>query len=588
MHTLLNKQVDPIRLEVIRNRLTAIADEMGLALQRTAYSTNIKTRLDFSCAIFDRSLRVIAQSFSQPVHLGSLAHFVPQIISQYGIDRLRPGDGILCNDGHRGGVHLNDVCLVSPVFHDDHLIAFVTNIAHHLDVGGGTPGSIGLAKEIFQEGLRIPPLRLVVNGQVDDNLYRLIENNIRSPKESGGDFRAQIAGVNTGIRRLNEMISKYGVETISTSVEALMDYTEGRAREGLANIPKGIYEAVSYMDDDGFTDLPIKVAVKITVSPDKVIFDLSESDLQRKCPVNATYAMTLSNCAYVLRVLMDPDLPMNDGFYRVFEVIAPPGTIVNAQSPAAISGGWETAFRVCETVFQAFGTVIPERITAGSKGCLSNISFGGISPRSNDYYVFYESMGGGYGARATKDGIDAVQPHGQNTENSPIEETEARYPVSIVRYELIPDSGGAGLFRGGLGIRRDYLFDHETTFTVLADRAKFAPWGLAGGRDGRNAKYIVNPATSHRELSSKFSVELQAGDVFSVQMGGGGGYGPPLDRDSALVLRDVLDGRVSTSEAESSYGVVINPTSWSTDVEATTLKRNKLRLSQTEVTLAKQ
>ena len=368
----------------------------------------------------------------------------------YGADRFLPGDGIICNDGFRGGVHLNDVCLVGPVFHREQLVAFVAALAHHVDVGGATPGSLtGLSKEVFAEGLRMPPIRLLKAGTLDDDIFRLIENNIRSPQETGGDIRAQIASINTGARSLGELYEKNGAPAVESLIDGLLDYTARRTTREIRKLPEGTYSAVGDMDGDGIIDEPFHVKVAITIRNGKVTFDLTGSDRQRKGPVNSTYAMTLSNCAYPLRVLMDPDLPVNDGFYRAITVIAPPGTVVNALPPAAIGGGWETAMRVCETALQAFGQSMPERIAAGSKGCLCNIAFGGISPRSGRYYVFYEAQGGGYGARATKDGIDAVQAHGQNTENAPVEETEANYPVTIPRYELIPDSEGAGQFRGG-------------------------------------------------------------------------------------------------------------------------------------------
>lgn len=569
---------DLIRLEIIRNKLTAIADEMALTLQRTAYSTNIKTRLDFSCAIFDRSGRAIAQSFSQPVHLGSLVHFVPQIVAGYGADRFLPGDGIICNDGFRGGVHLNDVCLVGPVFHREQLVAFVAALAHHVDVGGATPGSLtGLSKEVFAEGLRMPPIRLLKAGTLDDDIFRLIENNIRSPQETGGDIRAQIASINTGARSLGELYEKNGAPAVESLIDGLLDYTARRTTREIRKLPEGTYSAVGDMDGDGIIDEPFHVKVAITIRNGRVTFDLTGSDRQRKGPVNSTYAMTLSNCAYPLRVLMDPDLPVNDGFYRAITVIAPPGTVVNALPPAAIGGGWETAMRVCETALQAFGQAMPERIAAGSKGCLCNIAFGGISPRSGRYYVFYEAQGGGYGARATKDGIDAVQAHGQNTENAPVEETEANYPVTIPRYELIPDSEGAGQFRGGLGLRRDYTFDHEVVFSVLSERAKFPPWGLAGGQSARPARYILNPDTEPRNFGSKMSVELQPGDIFSVQIGGGGGFGPPWRREPANVLQDMVSGRISRERVRSAYGVVIDPATGAVDEGATTVEREAMR-----------
>lgn len=569
--------LDPIKLEVIRNGLTAAADEMALALQRAAYSTNIKTRLDFSCAIFDAELRTIAQSFSQPVHLGSLAHFVPRIIAEYGAERLRAGDGILSNDGHRGGVHLNDVCLVAPVFHDGELVAYTATIAHHIDVGGGTPGSLtGLSREIYSEGLRIPPVRIVRDGRLDDDMFRLFANNVRSPRETGGDLRAQVAGINVGTRRLGELLVKYGATTIATAVDNILDYTERRVRDAIGELPEGVFSAEGWMDSDGVSDEPIRVHVQITVRDRAVSFDLSGSDAQRPCPINATYAMTLSNCVYALRALLDADIPVNAGFYRAVEVIAPAGSIVNAMHPAAIGGGWETAFRVCETALQAFARAIPERLAAGSKGCLSNIAFGGGARRPGERFVFYETMGGGYGARATKDGIDAIQPHGQNTENSPIEETEANYPIRILRYCLIPDSEGAGRYRGGLGLRRDYVFENSVTFSVLADRARFAPWGLAGGGEARPAHYILDPQGEARQYPSKFSIELPAGQVFSIQMGGGGGYGSPLTRDVDSVLADVVSGKLSVERARDVYGVVVDSAGEQVDRAATAAARAEL------------
>ena len=557
---------DPIRLEVVRNRFTAIANEMGLALQRSAYSTNIKTRRDFSCAVFDADGRAIAQSFAQPVHLGSLSHFVPKIIEVYGPQNLRPNDGILCNDGYRGGVHLNDVCLVSPVFCREEIVGYVANIAHHLDVGGSTPGSMmGYSTEIIHEGLRIPPIRLINQGQIDTNVFSLITNNVRSLQETSGDIRAQIAGMNIGLDRVKELFEKYGREEMIDLMSEILDYTEHRVCDEVSQIPLGIYEAEDFMDGDGNDNTPVKVSVKIEVSADGVIFDLSESDAQRQGPINATYAMTLSSCAYALRAMLSADLPSNEGFYRVCKVIAPEGLVVNAKFPAPIGGGWETGNRITETAFQAFSKVMPERMAAGSKGCFSNVAFGGISPRSDQYFMFYESICGGYGARASKDGIDGIQAHGQNTENSPIEETEANYPVQIVRYGLIPDSEGAGEYRGGLGVRRDYRFDHEITFSVLADRAIHLPWGLAGGLSARGTKVILNPDHDPEYLNSKSSVRLQAGDTISVQMGGGGGYGLPSARDPDAVLQDVRSERISPTRAKDVYGVAIDNKTYKID-----------------------
>lgn len=568
--------LDPVRLEVIRAGLAATADEMAIALQRAAYSTNVKTRQDFSCAIFDHELRVVAQSFSVPTHLGSLTSFVPGIARRYGVDKLQEGDVIICNDGYRsGGVHLNDVTAVAPLFVDGKLTAFMAALAHHVDVGGGNPGSMGLVREIFGEGLMIPPTLLVRNGEFDESILGFILNNVRSPRETGGDLRAQIAGVNIGRRRLSELAGKYGRDGLVSAMDALLDYTERRVRRAVAEMPQGVYESVGFMDNDGIVDEPVRIAVRIEISDDGVTYDLTGSDPQCAGPINATYAMTLSSCAYSLRCLLDADLPTNDGFYRVIKIIAPLGTVVNATDPAPISVGWETGLRVTETALRALGDALPERVTAGSKGCLSNIAFGGIDPRTGRYFTFYEAVAGGYGGRATKDGMDAIQPHGQNTENSPVEEVEANYPLRIVRYALVPDSEGPGRQRGGLGLRRDYVVEGPVSFSVLADRGKFPPAGFAGGMDADVATFVRNPDAQPEFLPSKFSVRLEPGEVVRVQLAGGGGYGDPLERQPELVLGDVQEEKVTVLRAEAAYGVVVDPSTGTVDVEATRRERSR-------------
>ncbi len=549
---------DPIRFEVIRSGLVAASEEMGAALQRSAYSTNIKTRADFSCALLDSKRRVVAQSYLQPTLLGALAHVVPRAIEEYGPENLCPGDGILINDPHRGSVHLNDVALISPIFHDDEIVGYAANIAHHVDVGGGSPGSMGVFEEIYQEGLVVPPVKFVKGGEIDPDLLRFIMANVRAKRETAGDFRAQVAANNTGIRRVTELIAKFGWETISETVEDLLDYTERRTRAELRSIPAGIYEAEDFLDDDGKSDEPVRIAVRIVVSEDDLLFDLSGCDAQRRGTTNATYTMSFGAVAFVLRCLMPDDVPINEGFYRRVHIEAPLGTVVNATHPAPVAGGWEVTFRLAGTLFRALAQVVPRRVVAGTKGVICNVAFGGVDPRSGEYYAFYETVGGGFGARASKDGMDGVQAHVHNTENAPVEETELNYPVRIVRYELIPDSGGAGRYRGGLGIRRDYQFvDHEASFTLLSDRAKFPPWGLFGGQPGWTARYLRDPEGETIPLPSKVTVRLRSGEMTSVQTPGGGGYGDPLERDPDAVGRDVAEGKVSERMAQGSYGVVL-------------------------------
>jgi len=373
-----------------------------------------------------------------------------------------------------------------------------------------------------------------------------------------------------GARRLQEVAAKYGTDALEANIEWLYEYTERRAREDLKAIPSGVYRAEGFLDDDGITDEPVRLVVTVSVQDSEIVFDLTGSDEQRRAPTNATYSMSFSGLAYVVKCLVSPDIPVNDGFYRLVKVVAPPGTVVNCQHPAGVVAGWEIAMRLCETAFLALAAGIPDRVIAGTKGCICNIAFGGMRPEGGGYYAYYETIAGGYGARATKDGMDAVQPHVHNTENAPVEEIEANYPVHIRRLELIPDSEGPGRFRGGLGVRRDYWFrDHRASFSVLSDRAKFAPWGLFGGGEGRRAHYVRDPEGKAEGLGSKRTVELEVGEVVSVQTPGGGGRGDPLERDPQAVLADVRDGKVSLERARRIYGVIIQPASMELDVIAT-------------------
>ena len=565
-------QVDPIEFEVIRNALLEVTEEMSIALRRSAYSTNIKTRADFSCALFDRQLRPVAQAFAQPNHLGSLAIQVPLVVTEYGPENLEPGDGILSNDPFLGGVHLNDITLITPVYHRDELFGYVACLAHHVDVGGGAPASIGAFREIYQEGIIISPVKLIHGGEIVPDILKLILAQIRSKHETSGDFRAQIAANNTGARRMKSLLDRIGPETVRFYVDELIAYTERRTRAEIVKLPKGVFTADGYVDYDGFTDQPVHLAVRITIDDDGVLFDFSGSDPQRRAPINSTYAMTYAACAYTLKALIDPDVPVNAGFYELVSMIAPEATVVNGQHPASVVGGWETHIRLNEVMFKALAPAMPDQIPAGSKGMICHAGFGGIDPRSGEYFCFLETLAGGYGGRAASDGPDAVQVHGQNTENAPVEETEINYPVRILRYELVDDSEGAGRHRGGLGLRRDYLFpDHEVSFTILADRDRWGPWGLFGGLAGQTAKYILNPDGDATELPSKVTVDLKPGDVISYRTCGGGGYGPPEERDPALVLRDARQGKISLTRARDIYRVVIDSDSWTIN-ESETVK----------------
>jgi N-methylhydantoinase B len=548
---------DPITFEVIRNALVAATEEMVLALRRSAYSTNIKTRSDFSCAFFDAELRSVAQGFTQPVHLGSMVEQVPRAVSDYGARNLGPGDVLITNEPFPSGVHLNDISLISPVHHEGELLGYVANLAHHVDVGGGAPASIGAFREVFQEGVIIPPVKVVEAGRIVPDVFDLILAQIRSKHETAGDFRAQIAANATGVRRLQTLVARHGHDTVVRAMRELLDYTERRTRAELAALPHGVYEAEGCVDTDGYTDEPVRLAARLAITAAGVHFDLAGSDAQRRAPVNSTYAQTFSACAYALKCLIDPDLPVNDGFYRLVSLDAPAGTVVNCTWPSPVVGGWETQTRLVDVIFRALLPALPEKLPAGTKAMMCHAGFGGVDPGTGDYYCFLETFAGGYGGRHASDGPDAAQTHGQNTENAPVEETELNYPVRVTRLSLVDDSDGPGRFRGGLGLRKDFLFDRPTTFTVLADRTRRGPAGAFGGHDGRVAEYVLIRDGEERPLPAKTTLELEAGDVVSYRTCGGGGYGPPEERDPQRVLRDVLEGKVSVERARAVYGVVV-------------------------------
>ena len=575
---------DPIQFEVVRSALTQVAEEMAAALRRSAYSTNVKTRQDFSCAFFDRNGRPISQAFTQPVHLGSFVELIPTSIKTYGVENLDPGDMLVVNNPFGGGSHLNDVTVFGPVHHNGELVGYVASLAHHVDVGGGAPASIGPFQEIFQEGIIIPPVKLVKKGEMNEDVFKLILAQIRSKRVTTGDFRAQVAANTVGARRLVDLVEKYGVADFDHYVAAVVDYTDRRTRAEIANIPDGVYGTTGFLDYDGFSDKVVNLKVEITVKGETVFFDFDGCDPQRRAPVNSTKAMTFSACAYALRALMAPDMPVNEGFYRHIKMNAKPGTVVHAVHPAPVVGGWQPQVRINDMLFKAFAPGMPTKIAASTKAMMAQAGFGIIDSENGEYHCNYEALAGGYGARATSDGPDAVQQHGQNTENAPVEEVESHFPMRVSRLSLIEDSEGPGKFRGGLGMRRDYHFPNDpATFTVLSDRDLVGPQGIFGGMAGRKAYYILNPGSpteEQSELTSKCVVELKPGDTVSFQTPGGGGYGPPEEREPAAVLKDVVGGKISRQRARDLYGVVIDEETNVVDESATTKARTELTSSR--------
>ncbi|WP_246308187.1 hydantoinase B/oxoprolinase family protein [Halorarum salinum] len=545
---------------------------MNANLVRTGYSPNIKERRDCSTALFDADGEMIAQAETMPVHLGAMPFSVAAAVEAFPPETLSPGDSVLLNDPFRGGAHLPDLTLVTPVFDEsgEDLLAFAANRAHHADVGGSTAGSVAAdSTEIYQEGLRIPPVKFEagarggtedaaeVGGEVREDVLSMILANVRTPEERRGDLRAQTAANATGRRRFREIAAEYG-EDLAPALEEIKDYSERRMRAEIAELPDGTYEFSDVLDDDGRgnEDLPVEVAVE--VDGDSVVVDFDGTAEQTEGPVNAVFAVTASATYYAVRCVTDPEIPPNHGCYRPIEIHAPEGTIVNPDPPAAVVGGnLETSQRVTDAVLGALAGADPEAVVAACQGTMNNVTFGGTDPRTGDPYAFYETQGGGFGGRATGDGMDGVHVHMSNTMNTPAEVLETAYPLRVERYGLRPDSGGAGEFRGGLGLRRDIrVRDHEARFSLLAERHESRPYGLAGGEPGENgAAYLVEDDGDDLEkLAAKHTRDLPAGAVVSVRTPGGGGYGDPADRDPDAVARDLRLGKLTPEAAREAYG----------------------------------
>ena len=520
-------RTNPVRLEIFKSLFHAIAEEMGATLKRTAFSPNIKERRDYSCAIFDHRGDMIAQGDHMPVHLGSMPLSVKAAIENRAIE---PGNMIILNDPYKGGTHLPDLTLVSGVFAKRRLLFYVACRAHHSDVGGMSPGSMPLAQEIYQEGLRIPPVTLLSNGKINRDVWDIVLANVRTPDEREGDLAAMIGANRTGDRRLAEIVAKYGWNEVSRYVTAILNYSERMTRHAISNIPDGTYEAGDFLDDDGVSEGPIAIRVKIRIDGDTAVIDFSGSDPQAQGSVNAVYAITASAVFYVFRTLVGFSIPSNAGGMRPLQIIAPEGTIVNARPPAAVCGGnVETSQRIVDVLYKCLAQAIPDRVPAASQGTMNNLTFGAIDPRTNQPVAYYETVSGGMGARPTMDGLSAVHTHMTNSMNTPIEALEHAYPVRLVRYSLRRHSGGRGMWRGGDGVTRALQFLTKAQVTLLSDRRKFAPYGLNGAEAGaRGVNVIIRNDGTQERLPSKFAISVEKGDVLSIQTPGGGGWGKPL------------------------------------------------------------
>lgn len=540
-------KTDPVTFEVLRNAFTSVAEEMGAALVRTAYSPNIKERRDCSAAVFDKDGQLVSQAEHIPVHLGAMPESLKAALKQYPLPQWKLGDVIILNDPFEGGTHLPDITLISPILFEEEVAGFVANRAHHADVGGSVPGSMpGAATEIYQEGLRIPPTKLVEEGNVNRGLWRVLFTNVRTPTERQGDLRAQLAANATGVIRFEAILQKYGRGVAFTFLSDLQEYSRQRMLSQILQIPKGEFKFSDYMDNDGITCDPVKLAVCVKITRNRITFDFTGSDHQTPGNINAPFAVTLSCSYYVLRCVTDPLIPVNAGCYSPLHVIAPLGSVVNPLPPAAVSAGnVETAQRLVDVLFGALEQALETRIPAASQGTMNNLTIGGRVPDSSKVFTFYETIGGGMGARPTTDGIDGIHCHMTNTANTPIEALESAYPLRVHRYQLVSNSCGQGEFRGGLGIRRDIeILGDQAVVSIQSERREFTPWGLRGGQAGRCGKNQYKHKGKWKELPGKVTFMAQQGDIVSIQTPGGGGYGELSKRSYERIQQDLRTRKI--------------------------------------------
>jgi N-methylhydantoinase B len=541
-------KADPVKLEIFKSLYSSVAEEMGVSLRRSAFSPNIKERRDYSCAVFNRDGVLIAQGDHMPVHLGSMPMSVRAALDTV---RLGPGDIVVLNDPYAGGTHLPDVTMVAAIFGEGargrrgegatararhgsprrrvsvspRPLFYVANRAHHADIGGATPGSMGRAEEIYQEGLRIPPVKLMIGGRVNDDVMRLIAANVRVPEEREGDLTAQLGAIATGRERLLEIVERYGFKEADLYATHLINYTGEMMRRVIRDLRDGIYEAEDFLDDDGYSDEPVRIAVRIDIKGDRANVDFTGSAPQVRGPINAVEAITVSAVYYVFRCLIPMNVPASWGIMQPIKVTAPSGTVVNARPPAAVAGGnVETSQRIVDTVLLAL-TKSGAQVPAASQGTMNNLTIGGTDTRTGKQFAYYETVAGGMGARPGLDGIDGIHTHMTNSLNTPAEALEYAYPLRVRRYGIRRGSGGGGQFRGGDGIVREVELLSAAQVTILSDRRKTRPYGLNGGEPGAAGRAVLITQAGEHQLNGKDSIHANAGDRIRIESPGGGGYG---------------------------------------------------------------
>lgn len=574
----MSNAIDPISFDVIRNALDSAADQMAITLIRSGYSAIVRDSVDFSTALCDSEGHMVAQGLTTPLHLGSFPDAMQHLVAEYA-GRMQPGDVFTLNDPYgSGGMHLPDLYVIKPIFFHGTVEGYAATVAHHTDVGGICPGSNSIhSTEIFQEGLCIPLLKLYDCGRPNETLFRMIEKNVRVPKKVLGDIRAQLAACHTGEKAFLELLVKYGPATLRRYLKEMLDYAERIMRAEIRNIPDGKYEYVDFIDGLGENPEPIKFHVTLTVEGDTMIVDWTGTSPQVQGGINSPIPFTRSATYLALRSVIAQDIPNSEGYMRPIHVIAPPGTIVNPVFPAACGARGITGFRMLDAMLGALAQAIPDRVPAAGEGGSSIISIGGYD--HGEPFVYVETILGTWGGRPNRDGTEGVSNPGANQSNQPIELIESQFPFEIREYGLLPDSGGAGKYRGGLSLVREYrLLAEEAILTLRSDRRTHLPYGLQGGECGTPSWSILNPGPHQRILPTlpMEAVRLKQGDVFRHILAGGGGYGNPLERDPELVLEDVLDEKLSIEYVRRTYGVVIDPNTMTIDRDATERLREEM------------
>ena len=574
---------DPFTLELFKNSLFSISDEMAVTICRTTYSGVLRDNMDFSTGFTDANGKLVAQGLTIPLHLGSIPTALDSVLDHFKGD-IQPGDVFIMNDPYEGGMHLPDVFIFKPIFVEGEQLAIAATISHQADIGGRVPGSNASdSTEIFQEGLRIPPIKLYMGGELNETMWRLIEKNVRIPIQVLGDMRAQLSACTIAENQFLELVDRFGLETTRFYMGEVIDHTERLARAAIRKLPDGEFAFEDWVDDDGIDrDRPIRLFCKITKRDDAIRVDWAGSSDQVKGAINCTLSFTKAVSYAAIRSVLDFDIPCNEGLFRAIDVTAPPGTVTNMVLPAACAARGLTGFRMGDCVFGALAMMLKDEVGAASDGGNTGVSIGGYD-KSRRPFIFVDFACGSWGGRPWGDGVQGNSNMFANMASQSVELIESQNPIQILRYELISDRAGAGKYRGGVPYRRDYLFtEEEAVLQVRSDRRRFRPYGLYGGYAGRPSRNVLNPDKEARLLDSKVTMHLRRGDVFRHELPGGGGWGDPLDRDPSNVLNDARNEYISVEGANRDYGVVIDNSTWTVDLVATRNLRESRRHSRGE------